>query len=117
MLKSIDSFHQCSNNPALTAIVTKLTQIDALPCAEVQATVGYGVCVFIDAQGTGSVLYEEVKQPCFGKWLWQMVQYFAGYEMASAMFCRECEFYLLYHTVFLNIQYCFEVEYFIVVQK
>ena len=75
------------------------------------------VCVFIDAQGTGSVLYEEVKQPCFGKWLWQMVQYFAGYEMASAMFCRECEFYLLYHTVFLNIQYCFEVVYFIVVQK
>ena len=41
MLKSIDSFHQCSNNPALTAIVTKLTQIYALPCTEVQATVGY----------------------------------------------------------------------------
>ena len=41
-MTGIDSFHQCSNNPALTAIVTKLTQIYALPCAEVQATVGYG---------------------------------------------------------------------------
>lgn len=33
--------YDCCYNPSCTSIITELTEIDALPCAEIQTSVGY----------------------------------------------------------------------------
>ena len=45
-----------------------------------------GVGIFVDGQGTGGVLYEEVEEPGLGQRCGQVVEYLTGDEMAAATF-------------------------------
>lgn len=57
------------------------------------------VGVFIDTEGTRSMLHEEMEQAHLGKWAWEMRQYLLCNKMTTSALGSKRKFCLLYHSI------------------